>query len=948
MAQSSDYDDIDFLLEKKEEELRELGAMRVRSLEKVNQELSSQVSMYTEMFKQKETELDEMKQHYFQIGKTQNDYENAIYKLKEVITQKDIEISELKTTVNTYYNDLIELRDECQMLKDQHHKINQRACHLSYEDLPNDDSVNSRIKHLEMSVQKLKMENQSERDQYENKLRQKELALNNYFNERTQYKSQFLTEKESEIKQLRYEYTNLINQKNTTLKEKDAEISNLKDAISDMQRDLTRLKTDEKLEQNGIRANVQSLTSLVDVKDSIIEKLENDISLQKQEAQEILKSRDKLYREVQQLHETISSERSHTELEIQSILKEKEFEIKSVKTEYEDIIRHLQYDLKLKDLENAENMKYIDKEDSYILNRNDNKTKQAYQNYDEQIEDLQNQLTDAGKKLKDANREIQDLYDENDELKRLLTKRDKTIESLNDEIDELSSEVKSYKHRLSKLSDQQFTKYENPKIEIKSIDPPVGLQRMNTNSAELEQRLKISELENERLREQALNADKEIDRLKENIILREREIHNIKKSIANDRLRDSNGKNKPLVAPKLPDLALTFESNPNLVNEFAKMSGSSGFKYGQKGPYDESYEKLRKEFSLQQKELGLETLSEVSFDRKDESVASPATNSNNIYALIMGHDTHKPTGDIKVDYDSLMKENQDLKLVVKTMREEMESIANKLKQETSHHLLSPEDAKKRLDFDYLNSGNLKLHDLKQENEKLKDEIKVLKLELIAKSDRPDDTSALLISKEKTIAELEKKLTDKREVIVKLKEERDNLVNICSDMKIQLNSMRKNEEFRLTADDVNRSENLSPNIRDLVVSRNRPLTAFDSKTKNTDFKKRLDNLGENVKDLFSDFKAALNQNKKSDIFSNKSQVKDKVTMQPDKLNKLIDKFENIQRDILSQKDTVNSAKKSKKGKSNSRKRISKASKSPIKGIAMKLLNRDKSKESANRR
>ena len=348
---------------------------------------------------------------------------------------------------------------------------------------------------------------------------------------------------------------------------------------------------------------------------------------------------------------------------------------------------------------------------------------------------------------------MQEFIDENDDLTRLVAKKDKKIHELNDEIDDLNERIRSLKS--TQASKPVFKQYES---QIQTFEKPQSepmLQRMNTNHKELEQKLKFSEQENEKLREQAFKADREVDRLKENIILREREIHNIKKSIANDRMRESNGRSRS----KPSELGFTFESNPNLINEFAKMSGSSGFKYNQKGPYDESIEKLRKEFSLQQRELGIETVSEASLDRKDESLSSPHINKN-IYALMMGQSNNQPTGDLKVDYETLLKENQDLKIVVKTMREEMENIANKMNQNNSNNYLSPEDAKKKLDFDYLNSNNLKQLDLKQENDNLKEQISRMKLELISRGDRPDEASALLIQKDNTIKELKRKLDEK--------------------------------------------------------------------------------------------------------------------------------------------------------------------------------------------
>ena len=742
-------DEFDVMIKEKTKELEHLGAMRTKVLERANEELNLQVSQYAEMLQSKDQEIQILQQHFMQHGHTREEYEHQNSKLKEAITQKDIEISELKTTVNTYYNDLIALRDETHSLRDKLHKISLKTG-ISDDLFENNDiNINSQIKNLEATVQKLKHEKQVDKEKYENQLHQKDLALANFNKERNQLSTHYLEDKENEIVQIRSEYTNLLNQKNTKIKENQREIGHLRQINGDLQHEIQKLKNDERLEENGIRANVQSLSSLVNVKDSIIEKLENDILLYKQEAQEVINSRDKIYRDNLQLKEAMNNDQIHSKMETQNILKEKDFEIKTIRSEYENMIRHLEYDLKLKEHHN-DNQQY---DDSYTPNQTNEKIKQIYDECDQQTADLQARLDDALAKLKTTKKDLQEFIDENDDLTRLVAKKDKKIHELNDEIDDLNERIRSLKS--TQASKPVFKQYES---QIQAFEKPQSepmLQRMNTNHKELEQKLKFSEQENEKLREQAFKADREVDRLKENIILREREIHNIKKSIANDRMRESNGRSRS----KPSELGFTFESNPNLINEFAKMSGSSGFKYNQKGPYDESIEKLRKEFSLQQRELGIETVSEASLDRKDESLSSPHINKN-IYALMMGQSNNQPTGDLKVDYETLLKENQDLKIVVKTMREEMENIANKMNQNNSNNYLSPEDAKKKLDFDYLNSNNLKQLDLKQENDNLKEQISRMKLELISRGDKPDEASALLIQKDNTIKELKRKLDEK--------------------------------------------------------------------------------------------------------------------------------------------------------------------------------------------
>lgn len=269
----------------------------------------------------------------------------------------------------------------------------------------------------------------------------------------------------------------------------------------------------------------------------------------------------------------------------------------------------------------------------------------------------------------------------------------------------------------------------------------------------LQKQLRLIEQENDKLREQALQADREIERLKENIILREREIHNVKKSIAN---KDSYPKEKL----KQSDFALSIETNPNLVNEMAKMSGSSGFKYGQKGPYDESLEKLRREFSIQQKELGLETLSESSFGKK---LKSP---ENKAMALIMGESVVNPTGDIHSDYNPLFEENNQLKMIVREMRKEMELVVKKLNETQAKKFETPEGKDKS--YGYLDSNNLQLLEKQNEIDRLKEEVNELKSQGYVA-----DKS----SNNKTIEQFKKKLDEKRKLITKLKEVRDKTIEM---------------------------------------------------------------------------------------------------------------------------------------------------------------------------
>jgi hypothetical protein len=321
--------------------------------------------------------------------------------------------------------------------------------------------------------------------------------------------------------------------------------------------------------------------------------------------------------------------------------------------------------------------------------------------------------------------------------------------------------------------DDYIHQLESIKPTIQKVYEPVSnpsytpnKQRDSFEVDNYQRKLKIIEEENEKLREQAFNADKEVERLKENIIIREREIYNIKKSIAinepnvlshksNSFQPDAKNKSKP------SDFMLSMESNPNLVNDFAKMTGSSGFKYGQKGPYDESLEKLRKEFSLQQRELGLETLSEMSSSANKDVFKVPS--ENKAFALMMGQSNLAPTGDIRADYEAVLDENNELKLIVREMRKEMENVVQKMNNSKSN-FLTPNG--KNNGSNYLDETNLRLLEKQSEIDRLKQEIDRLKFS------SPDGNGSYI-----QVERLEKKLEEKRQVIVKLKGERDNLLEL---------------------------------------------------------------------------------------------------------------------------------------------------------------------------
>ena len=434
-----------------------------------------------------------------------------------------------------------------------------------------------------------------------------------------------------------------------------------------------------------------------------------------------------------------------------------------------------------------------------------------YEDCDIQIEKLMSKLRDSEEKYRDLQIEFSELQEANLYMKRELDEKDEYIQEL-----ESKEPMKVYQ----------------------PVSQPIPRNKDNFEVGNLKRKLKITEEENEKLREQAFSADKEVDRLKENIILREREIHNVKKSIKNKdnfpaemlKFNESEAKDK-----LKSDFMLSVDTNPNLVNEFAKMSGSSGFKYGAKGPYDESLEKLRKEFSQQQKELGLETLSEASISHQDK-----LKNPNKTIALLMGQGSFSPTGDLKIDYHEVLEENKKLKMIVNEMRKEMEDVVNKInksKQNNSSKFLSQKNG------NYLDETNLKMLEKQTEINKLKEEVEILKYS----SPQGKENNGVL-------EKLERKLEEKRKIIEKLREERDNLLNICSEMKIELSSMRKQQEYSLEMKEEN------TNINNITTNNERDFAR--PKQNMEKVKNRLDNLGEHVQELFSEFKTALNTNKRS--------------------------------------------------------------------------------------
>lgn len=567
--------------------------------------------------------------------------------------------------------------------------------------------MNPKMKELESIIEKLQFDRQRDKERYEKEIFEQSMTLNSINSQKIEYKSMFIAEKESEINQIRSEYSAILNEKNRVICEKGVEIDDLTDKNQELIKELKRLQDNDKYSEMGLREHIESLKNLVDVKNKSIEKLEDEIQLMKSEITDNQSFKDEYFNQLKEenteLQHMLNSEREQLQMELKSVERDKNYEIRRLELEANRLKKENQFLV-------AE----LNNKDTYSQNDcNADEISRVYAECEKQTEFIENKLRDTENQFNNALDEINQLKNENKYLKRILDDRDKQIKGL---------ESRENNQKVFQIRQQ----YEPKATEPSSANQYI-IEDFNRKVSQLEK-------ENEKLREQALQADREVDRLKENIILREREIHNVKKSIAN---KDSIPRDKA----KQSDFALSIDTNPNLVNEMARMSGSSGFKYGMKGPYDESLEKLRKEFSLQQKELGLDTLSEMSFDRHEEGNGEQA---NKTYALLMGQSVRSPTGDLKVDYEALIEENEQLKLIVNEMRREMEIVVKKLTEVRSNEAMNSGSKFKPIDkkqnTGYLDSANLRLHDLEQENEILRDEIARLKTS--SKQDRSGDDRAI--------------------------------------------------------------------------------------------------------------------------------------------------------------------------------------------------------------
>ncbi|CAI2382572.1 unnamed protein product [Moneuplotes crassus] len=853
----SHYSDLDYLLKQKEEELKGLGAMRARALERTNEELKEQIEKFSNLLKIKEDENEKLRQQFSHINFKREEYENKINSLMNTLQEKEA----------VFYNDIMRERKESYNYKQEIAKL--RA----------DLEVNS---YPQQDIMKLTSEFNLKKEKYEKTIQDLQMGSMKV----PDYRKQLLEEKEEEINQIRTEYMGLLNQKNSLLSEKDRENEELVQQLEDKKRAISRLESDERLHEEGLRQHVDSLKKLVEVKNKSIDKLEAELQSIKEEMN--LNEKEFLHevkREKEDLLSMVRQERDQMQNEMKDFERLKTSEIRDLKRNYEEQIRSLEFTNQRFQKDNQALTTEYEAQESYIQkNTMTDEIKRVYEDCDRQVEKVSKKLREVEDRYKDLRYEFGELQEAN-----LLMKQD--LDAKDDYIEELENK------------------------EPKKAYEPVSSVMKGVDKFELEtlkKKLKNNEEENVRLRAQVNTTQKELDRLKDNLIIREREIYNIKKSIANngsfpsDKIKfgESAGKDKPK-----SEFMLSIESNPNLVNEFAKMTGSSGFKYS-RGPYDESMEKMRKELRQQDKEFDLKTLSEASLSRQDET-RSPRERT---LALIMGEELISPTGDLKIDYNAVLEENRQLKMIIKEMRIEMENIAQQRGKSPDKNsfasLLSPKRN------NYLDEANLKLLEKETEIEQLMEEIERLK-------GRNPDGHPTTHSVEK----YEKKLEEKRKIIEKLREERDNLLEICSEMKIEINSMKKQQER------VPHEENV--NINNIVT---KSVNMSQKKADIENVKSRLDNLGEHVQELFSDFKSALNQNKRGNpAFAWKrpnTASKANISVSAPKVTKLFSKFEKIQEKIRLEKRGILSSEKKVRKKSTKRR-----NKSSVRGIAMTLLERN---------
>ena len=107
--ENSNYSDIDYLLHQKQEELNELGAMRVRALERTNEELKEQVDKFSNLLRIKEEENDAIKQQLIQSSYNKEEYENKINQMSNTLQEKEV----------VFYNEIMNERKKTYEVKQE-------------------------------------------------------------------------------------------------------------------------------------------------------------------------------------------------------------------------------------------------------------------------------------------------------------------------------------------------------------------------------------------------------------------------------------------------------------------------------------------------------------------------------------------------------------------------------------------------------------------------------------------------------------------------------------------------------------------------------------------------------------------------------------------------------------------------------------------------------------
>jgi hypothetical protein len=96
-GEGSNYSDIDYLLQQKQIELNELGAMRLKALERTNEELKEQIDKFSSLLQIKEDENEQLHQQFMHSSYQKEDYENRIERLTQAIEDKEA----------SFYNELM-------------------------------------------------------------------------------------------------------------------------------------------------------------------------------------------------------------------------------------------------------------------------------------------------------------------------------------------------------------------------------------------------------------------------------------------------------------------------------------------------------------------------------------------------------------------------------------------------------------------------------------------------------------------------------------------------------------------------------------------------------------------------------------------------------------------------------------------------------------------------